>query len=71
MFVEAKHGKNHPVSELAMRQAIWCATDAKIAKHNEEHAQGLQSYAMDHNQFSDLVSPRLMRRSKFNDKDAN
>jgi len=55
----AKHGKNHPVSELAMRQAIWCATDAKIAKHNEEHAQGLQSYAMDHNQFSDLTAVEM------------
>lgn len=51
---KAKHNKRYHPSVESHRNANYLATDGKITSHNARAAAGLESFTMEHNEFSDL-----------------
>jgi hypothetical protein len=50
------HNKQYSGDDDVMRRFIWKSNLQKIQAHNEMYAQGLYSYYMGENQFTDMVS---------------
>ena len=64
-------GKKYSAQEDQVRKSIYEKSHAAIEAHNKKHAAGLESYAMAHTQFSDLVKHKAVanfkRKTAFNE----